>query len=93
MSPLDTIAEGERLLAAYEASIGTDGVMGCMMCLDRWMGFHAPALLAVARAAANLCAHENTKRRPEYECAFADDDALGVLASALDRLTPENPDA
>lgn len=89
MTPLDTIAEGERLTQDYYAN-PTCAVRQC--AAQDWLVMHAPALLAVVRAAAELCAHPNTERRTQYERAFADDDALGALSAALQRLK-ENPDA
>ena len=56
-----------------------------------WARNNADALLAGMRALVEMCAHENTERRPDYERAFVDDDALGKAQEAVARFTEEQP--
>lgn len=46
----------------------------------------AEAYAKVAAVTRALRGSEHTKRRPQYECAFADDTLLGDLFDALDAL-------
>lgn len=100
LMPLDVIADGERLHAEWLAAIDAEDHQRIISSYSRaafWLLTRAPALFVVTRAAEKRLryGHNDTCSavlgiEPPYNvCSCGHDEQ----AAALDRLTPENPDA